>query len=81
MSGAVLLPFSLAPPVNTYSLFGDTVIATSSVDESGDILAGISFTLADNGLYLAGYRYFIADADQPTSAQDFLALAGIRVWR
>jgi hypothetical protein len=57
--------------VHTYNLFGNASIAAGSVTNASAILAGLTFNVTGNGLYLAGYRYFIADGNQPSGPQSF----------
>src|SRR5215469_5125053 len=55
-----------------WNLFGSGSIAGSSVSWSTGFLAGINWKPTQNGLFLKGYRYFLADSGQPTGTQKFV---------
>ena len=59
------------PQPNFYNLYGSTPVGASSVSNVGTFLSGVTFKVTAGSLYLNGYRYFIADGNQPTSAQPF----------
>lgn len=59
------------PGPSTYNLFGNAPVGSSSITNAGTFLAGVMFEATAGSFWLSGYRYFIADGAQPTSAQPF----------
>lgn len=59
------------PGSSSFNLFGDGAVGTASITNATTFLAGVMFEVTTGSYWLSGYRYFIADGAQPTSAQPF----------